>query len=363
MQQYQQHNHSHHKLPPVLPPPGSVPESGAGSGFVSGIEAAAASALTLANNIAFRPMTTQPAKCSKLKIRIFFDSTIFQAGGTLFGRMEVTATSSRSLKMGEIAVELAAYEEITSKEFTATQSFLSSRLCFQGSGIPPSNAVHGPCDEDGFWMAKKGKTTFPFAFQLPLDCPSSLVFGQTASLRYVVTGLVQVFYHGKDETILKSKEAFVVEAWDGYNPEYRLPVQGANSTKLFWGGSGALELEALLAERLHSAGGNLTVEVKVKNNTSRKVQGIRVGVARRLEMVSDKAQAELNPGLKIETVSVSEVIGTQEFKSSSYLFDTGEERSMTVNMIVPGNARTIRGTALFEVTCFVVVSMLLGAFR
>ncbi|KAF9090160.1 hypothetical protein BGX29_011625 [Mortierella sp. GBA35] len=307
-------------------------------------------------------MTAAPAKCSKLKIRIYFDSTIFQAGGNLFGRMEVTATSSRSLKLGEIAVELAAYEEITSKEFTATQSFLSSRLCFQGPGIPPSNAVHGPCDEDGFWMAKKGKTTFPFAFQLPLDCPSSLVFGQTASLRYVVTGLVQVFYHGRDETILKSKEAFVVEAWDGYNPDYRLPIQAANSTKLFWGGSGALELEAMLAERLHSAGGNLTVEVKVKNNTSRKVQGIRVGVARRLEMVSDKAKAELNPGLKIETVSVSEVIGTQEFKSSSYLFDTGEDRTMTVNMIVPGNARTIRGTALFEVTCFVVVSMLLGAF-
>lgn len=366
MQHYQQPQHNHqsqHRLPPILPPPGSVPhESTSGSGFVSGIEAAAASALTLANNIAFRPMTSQPAKCSKLKIRIFFDSTIFQAGGTLFGRMEVTATSSRSLKLGEIAVELAAYEEITSKEFTATQSFLSSRLCFQGTGIPPSNAVHGPCDDDGFWMAKKGKTTFPFAFQLPLDCPSSLVFGQTASLRYVVTGLVQVFYHGKDESILKSKEAFVVEAWDGYNPDYRLPVHASNSTKLFWGGSGALELEAMLAERLHSAGGNLTVEVKVKNSTSRKVQGIRVGVARRLEMVSDKAQAELNPGLKIETVSVSEVIGTQEFKSSSYLFDTGEERTMTVNMIVPGNARTIRGTALFEVTCFVVVSMLLGAF-
>ncbi|KAG0298434.1 hypothetical protein BGZ96_012156 [Linnemannia gamsii] len=307
-------------------------------------------------------MTAQPAKCSKLKIRIFFDSTIFQAGGTLFGRMEVTATSSRSLKLGEIAVELAAYEEITSKEFTATQSFLSSRLCFQGTGIPPSNAVHGSCDDDGFWVAKKGKTTFPFAFQLPLDCPSSLVFGQTASLRYVVTGLVQVFYHGKNETILKSKEAFVVEAWDGYNPDYRLPVQASNSTNLFWGGSGALELEAMLSERLHSAGGNLSVEVKVKNCTSRKVQGIRIGVARRLEMVSDKAQAELNPGLKIETVSVSEVIGTQEFKSSSYLFDTGEERAMTVNMIVPGNARTIRGTALFEVTCFVVVSMLLGAF-
>ncbi|KAF9573332.1 hypothetical protein EC968_008786 [Mortierella alpina] len=333
-----------------------------GSGFVSGIEAAAASALTLANNIAFRPSTTQPAKCSKLKIRIYFDSTIFQAGGNLFGRMEITSSSSQSLKLGEIAVELAAYEEITSKEFTATQSFLSSRLNFQGPNIPPSNAVSGPVDEGGFWRAKKGKTTFPFAFQLPLDCPSSLVFGQTASLRYVVTGQVQVFYHGRDETIFKSKEAFVVEAWDGYNPDYRLPVHATNSTKLFWGGSGSLVLEAMLSERLHSAGGNLAVEVKVKNNTSRKVQGIKVGVSRRLEMVSDKDKVEKNPGLKIDTVSVSEVIGTQEFKSSSYLFDTGEERTMTVNMVVPGNARTIRGTALFEVTCFVVVSMLLGAF-
>ncbi|KAF9385570.1 hypothetical protein CPC16_007914 [Podila verticillata] len=330
---YHNHNHSQPplpKLPPFLPPPGSVP--GSGSGFVSGIEAAAASAMTLANNIGFRPTASQPAKCSKLKIRIFFDSTIFQAGGNLFGRMEITASSSRSLKLGEIAVELAAYE------------------------------VSGPCDEYGFWTAKKGKTTFPFAFQLPLDCPSSLVFGQTASLRYVVTGLVQVFYHGRDETILKTKEAFVVEAWDGYNPEYKLPVKGSNSTKLFWGGGGSLVLDAILSEQLHSAGGNLTVEVKVTNDTSRKVQGIRLGVARRLEMVSDKEKAERNPGLKIDTTSVSEMIGTQEFKSSSYLFDTGEERTMTINMIVPSNARTIRGTALFEVTCFVVVSMLLGAF-
>lgn len=80
-------------------------------------------------------------------------------------------------------------------------------------------------------------------------------------------------------------------------------------------------------------------------------------------MVSDKEKAERNPGLTIDTTSISETIGTQEFKTSSYLFDTGEERTMTINMIVPNNARTIRGTALFEVTCFVVVSMLLGAFR
>lgn len=80
-------------------------------------------------------------------------------------------------------------------------------------------------------------------------------------------------------------------------------------------------------------------------------------------MVSNKDKAEQDPGLMIDTVSVSEVVGTQDFKSSSYLFDIGEERTMTVNMIVPGNARTIRGTALFEVTCFLMISVILGAFR
>ncbi|KAG0243299.1 hypothetical protein BGW41_002484 [Actinomortierella wolfii] len=289
----------------------------------------------------FRPMTMQPSKCSKLKVRIYFDSTIFQAGGTIFGRMEVTATSSRSLKLGEIAVELAAYE---------------------GPGIPPSNAVYGSGDENGFFMARKGKTTFPFAFQLPLDCPSSLIFGATASLRYVVTGLVQIFYHGKEEMVAKSKEAFVVEAWDGYNAEHRMPVRATNSTKLFWGGAGSLELEAVLPETLHSAGGNLSVEIRVRNNTARKVQGIRLGVARQLVMVANKSKAEENPHLKIDTTCVSETMGTQEFKTSAYLFDPGEERIMTLNMAIPINARTIRGTALFEVTCSVVVSMLLGPF-
>ncbi|KAG0268785.1 hypothetical protein DFQ27_005719 [Actinomortierella ambigua] len=310
----------------------------------------------------FRPMTTQPSKCSKLKVRIYFDSTIFQAGGTIFGRMEITATSSRSLKLGEIAVELAAYEELASRECTATQSFLSSRLCFQGNGIPPSNAVYGLSDENGFFMARKGKTTFPFAFQLPLDCPSSLIFGATASLRYVVTGLVQIYYHGKEELVAKSKEAFVVEAWDGYNAEHRMPVRASNSTKLFWGGTGSLELEAVLPETLHSAGGNLSVEIRVRNNTARKVQGVRLGVARQLIMVADKEKAEQNPHLKIDTTSVSETVGTQEYKTSTYLFDPGEERIMTLNMAIPINARTIRGTALFEVTCSVVISMLLGAF-
>ena len=53
--------------------------------------------------------------------------------------------------------------------------------------MPPSSAVSGPL-KGGYWKANKGKTVFPFAFELPLDCPSSFSFQTVASLRYVVTG-------------------------------------------------------------------------------------------------------------------------------------------------------------------------------
>jgi hypothetical protein len=138
-------------------------------------------------NINFKPNTTAVTKISKLKLHVLLDSTIYTAGGILTGRLVLTSSSGRSLKLGEISVELTAYEELSVKDNTASQSFLSSRLVFQCENLPPSNAVHGP-KENGYWMAKKGKTTFPFAFKIPIDAPSSVGYGSSASLKYVVTG-------------------------------------------------------------------------------------------------------------------------------------------------------------------------------
>lgn len=61
-------------------------------------------------NINFRPTTTAQSRCSKLKVHVLLDSTYYVAGGNLYGRMELTSSTSRSLKMCEISVELTAYE-------------------------------------------------------------------------------------------------------------------------------------------------------------------------------------------------------------------------------------------------------------
>lgn len=161
----------------------------------TGAQSIMSSAVTAANsilppeqaNINFKPTTTAVTKISKLKLHVLLDSTIYTAGGILTGRLALASSTARSIKLGEISVELTAFEELSVKEYTASQSFLSSRLVFQSENLPPSNAVHGPKD-NGYWTAKKGKTTFPFAFKIPVDAPSSVTYGSLASLKYVVTG-------------------------------------------------------------------------------------------------------------------------------------------------------------------------------
>lgn len=175
--------------------PSSVVSYPINQDYPGGAQSVMSSAVTAANsilppeqaNINFKPTTTAVTKISKLKLHVLLDSTIYTAGGILTGRLALTSSTARSIKLGEISVELTAFEELSVKEYTASQSFLSSRLVFQSENLPPSNAVHGPKD-NGYWTAKKGKTTFPFAFKIPVDAPSSVTYASLASLKYVVTG-------------------------------------------------------------------------------------------------------------------------------------------------------------------------------
>ncbi|CAG8586625.1 7268_t:CDS:2 [Funneliformis mosseae] len=307
-------------------------------------------------NINFKPTTTAISKISKLKLHVLLDSTIYTAGGLLTGRIVLTSSSARSLKLGEISVELTAYEELSVKEYTASQSFLSSRLVFQNENLPPSNAVHGP-KENGYWTARKGKTTFPFAFKIPVDAPSSVEYGNLACLKYIVTGVVQFKNNNKEDTLLRSKEALVVEAWDGHNPIYKKPVDGVNMKQLWMGGTGAVTLEGTLAETLFQSGGNVSVQVRVKNETKRRVQGLKIAITHKLLILANKNKKEID-----EVKIVGDTIAEAWFKNKDYLFDCGEDRSTTIHINVPKNAKTIRNTALFEVVCYIVISLYLGPF-
>lgn len=61
-------------------------------------------------NIQFNPLPSATGKCSKLKINLIFDSTLFVAGGSIKGKLELISTSDTVLSLGQIAVNLSGFE-------------------------------------------------------------------------------------------------------------------------------------------------------------------------------------------------------------------------------------------------------------
>lgn len=50
------------------------------------------------------------SKHPKLKLEVILSSTVFEAGGQIDGRLEITSATSQRLRLGEIAVELEGVE-------------------------------------------------------------------------------------------------------------------------------------------------------------------------------------------------------------------------------------------------------------
>ncbi|SPO24482.1 uncharacterized protein UTRI_03751 [Ustilago trichophora] len=303
-------------------------------------------------------------KHPKVKIDVVLSSNIFEAGGTISGKVELTCTTSQRLRLGHIAIELEAVEQLTSRDHAATQLFLYNRTMFQGDNLPPSNAVLPAAPVNGYWTARKGRTTFPFSFRLPSSAPSCITFAGNASLRYGLKATVQTWYNEDKMVVTARREAFVLEKWsDQFHPRFREPIEAVGDTRLFMGGNGAVWLEAGVTEQLFWGGGQMLVRCGIKNNTKRHLSGIKVALARRLIFPVGSVEGFHDSPEKISLEPrITEIVHDQIFKGREYEFGPNAESVCTVAVDVPRDLRTIRKTRLFEVRTFALVSLLLGSF-
>lgn len=303
-------------------------------------------------------------KHPKVKIDVVLSSSIFEAGAAISGKVELTCTTSQRLRLGQIAVELEAVEQLTSRDHAATQLFLYNRTMFQGDNLPPSNAVLPAAPVNGYWTARKGRTSFPFSFRLPTSAPSCVTFAGNASLRYGLKATVQTWYNDEKMIVTARREAFVLEKWaDQLHPRFREPVEVVGDTRLFMGGNGAVWLEAGIAEQLFWGGGQLHIRCGIKNNTKRHLGGIKVALARRLIFPVGSAEGFHDSPDKLSLEPrITEIVHGQIFKGREYEFAPHAESVCTVAVDVPRDLRTIRKTRLFEVRTFAFVSLLLGSF-
>ncbi|CAD6886767.1 unnamed protein product [Tilletia controversa] len=335
-------------------------------------------------------------KHPKLRLQLTLGADCFEAGGAVHGRMEVCSLTGKGMRIGEIAVELEAAEELHSRDHSARQTFLYARTLFQGAHLPPSNAVtpHAPITTSShthsgttvWWNSRKGKTTFPFSFPVPVRAPSSVSFAGNASLRYVLKGTAQIWVasqtsstasphdqqHQQRHLITVRAEVPVVERWPvtlarslPSHPLFHEPIDVVADTRLFLGGNGAVWLEAGLLRSIFLSGSEVHLKLSVRNNTKRHVSGVKVSLARRLVFPVQRSD-ELEPGgpgalLRPpgkttvqegngQQPMITEVVSEQSFKTTgstsshagaNYEFPPNEETVCVLPVRIPHDLRTV----------------------
>ncbi|KAI6037696.1 hypothetical protein EDC04DRAFT_2897290 [Pisolithus marmoratus] len=241
---------------------------------------------------------------AKVKVTLTLSDPIFIAGRCISGKMDVESRADLDslLGIGAMTVELYAiegssfnsathpcadyldFEEIISRDHSATSTFIHYRRIFQGPGLPPSNAVYPdyvPADGKPLLpahhhAARRGLTTFFFRFPLPVSSPASIRFGP-ASIRYEVRANVSVAWRGDRRLVTDTREVRVVESLDAI-AQTEIPQAVSISE------GGKIWARASITSGAVVGGEAVCIDLQLKNYTSRWTCGVTVFLTRSLRL-------------------------------------------------------------------------------
>ncbi|KAG6828962.1 hypothetical protein H0H92_006144 [Tricholoma furcatifolium] len=311
------------------------------------------------------PMNSSPHH-SKVKVSLILANPIFVAGKFVAGKMEMECRADQGLGIGVMMVELFAVQELTSRDHTATSTFLHSRRLFQGPGLPPSNAVQAypqPGDPPyplDYHQARRGISTFLFRIPLPSSAPSSISLGlDLARVRYELCATAGVFWKGEKRLVVCKREIDVAQS---YEEDFsRTEPEG-----VVVGEFGKIWMQGRLVGGVVIAGETACVELQVKNHSTKKNTGLTLALTRSLVL----------PGLgvgEIPPLQISDVLTTVSFRGPEYIIQPGSEGVACLVFDVPSHARGVRGglleggesehrttESLFEVRCVLGITLTMG---
>ncbi|KAJ7503300.1 hypothetical protein B0H11DRAFT_2187766 [Mycena galericulata] len=301
----------------------------------------------------------------KVKVSTTLANSVFVAGEYISGRMEMECTADKGLGIGVMMVELFAIQELTSRDHSATSTFLHSRRLFQGPGLPPSNAVlpypaPGETLPPHYHQAKRGQSTFLFRFPLPSSSPSSINFGgNLARIRYELRASVGACWKGEKSLVTHRTDVEVVECFDEdpTRPEPEGVVVGEN---------GKIWAQGKVVGGVAVAGESACVELQVKNHSTKKNTGLVITLTRSL-VLSGIPPTEKQP------LQISDTLVTVPYRGQEYIIPPGAEGVASLVFDVPKHARGVRGGLLhgdpsapkptqgiFEVRCVVAIKITMG---
>ncbi|KAF8637756.1 hypothetical protein AX17_002598 [Amanita inopinata Kibby_2008] len=310
---------------------------------------------------------------SKVKVSITLPDPTFVTGRYMSGKMEMECRADKGLGIGVVMIELFGIQELSSRDHSATSTFLHAQRLFQGSGLPPSNAVQAHAEPGDpplpahHYHARRGISTFLFRIPLPLKTPSSANFGGgLATVKYELRASASVYWRGDKKLVTERKSVDVVEGLDDVLLEDY--ANGNQATSIAVGEHGKVWMQgSIVGGGIVTAGESACVELQVKNHSPKKNTGLTLTLTRNL-ILPGATSNEKQP------LQISDTLTNVPFRGPEYIIHPGVEGVANLVFDIPKNARGMKGgvyedegddrpretQSIFEIQCIVSVKMSMG---
>ncbi|KAH8987440.1 hypothetical protein EDB92DRAFT_1126537 [Lactarius akahatsu] len=292
------------------------------------------------------PMNATPYH-SKVRLTVTLSDKFYIAGDAITGKMVLESRADMGLGLGIILVELVAIEELTSRDHSATSTFIHTRRLYQGPGLPPSNAVlphpvaGGPPLPANYHQARRGLTTFLFRLPLPPSSPPSIDFGNgLARIRYEVRASVGVAWKNQNRVVTSQCPVDVLQRYPGDDTVLEnddLHTWPAPEC-LVIGEGGKIWAQARVVGGMLVAGESACVELQVKNHSAKKTTGLHITLGRHLHLPAPAHGS----GKKVPPpLQISDTLASIAFRGPDYTANPGTEGIAQLVFDVPRSARTV----------------------
>ncbi|KAF9385374.1 hypothetical protein CPC16_008000, partial [Podila verticillata] len=300
------------------------------------------------------------SKTGKVRIQLTLDRPYFNAGGELSGRLEIQCSSSRSVMLSDMFIELLGYEALAKDHLTPKiyhKTILRLQDVRHASQAVQENVEP---DAEGYWLARKGRTIFPFRLNIQDTLPNSYD-SKLGQVRYIASAIACMKANQSKEVVNHTREVFIYETWttDDITLARKKSVKADTSKRLFMGGDGSLEMYAELTRTMVSSGGIAYVNVGVKNLTKKKIMGIKLSLWRHIAASHARSnvsgQSSTNGLREQDNVkNYSEII----YKGEDYAFNNDDPRLVVLPVYIPSGVYSLRNTTFLHVQFFIQVSLL-----
>ncbi|KAG9041145.1 hypothetical protein FS837_012686 [Tulasnella sp. UAMH 9824] len=248
---------------------------------------------------------------ARVEVDIGLESETVVEGGYLRGNMEVTirkpGKNESPIWIGGGKMRIVGFEGLPHNDIRYT-----FYQCAEGLSSITSASHHlfaSAPDEEGFCRAREGTHILPFVMKIPISgtAKGPLHTKSGAMVRYIAMGSIKIKDQGSPVKSIahfyRHVEIYPFLGQAVLSPADQ-PLRTSTAQTLFMGGSGKLQVAAMLHRRTWVAGQRCYVHVALNNETTKKVKTLTFTLIRTTTMFQPKAELDARSPLAGEDADI-----------------------------------------------------------